>query len=58
MSLFLASKLVEIAKARARTEARPVDVDTRHFAHALEDLPDEVLDQAVEIAGTQPGLSL
>jgi hypothetical protein len=35
-----------------------VDVDSRQFAHALEDLPDEVLDQAVEIAGTQPGLSL
>jgi hypothetical protein len=35
-----------------------VDIDTRQFVHALEDLPDEVRDQAVEIAGTQPGLSL
>jgi hypothetical protein len=35
-----------------------VDIDTTLFAHALEDLPDEVRDQAVEIAGTQPGLSL
>jgi hypothetical protein len=35
-----------------------VDIDTRQFAHALEDLPDEVRDQAAEIAGTQPGLSL
>ncbi len=35
-----------------------MDIDTRQFAHALEDLPDEVRDQAAEIAGTQPGLSL
>jgi hypothetical protein len=35
-----------------------VDIDVRRFAHALEDLPDEVRDQAAEIAGTQPGLSL
>lgn len=35
-----------------------MDIDMRHFAHALEDLPDEVRDQAAEIAGTQPGLSL
>jgi hypothetical protein len=35
-----------------------VDIDTRHFVHALEDLPDEVRDQAAQIAGTQPGLSL
>jgi hypothetical protein len=35
-----------------------VDIDIRQFAHALEDLPDEVRDQAAEIAGTQPGLSL
>lgn len=33
-------------------------MDVRHFAYALEDLPDEVRDQAAEIAGTQPGLSL
>jgi len=33
-------------------------MDMRHFAHALEDLPDEVRDQAAAIAGTQPGLSL
>jgi hypothetical protein len=33
-------------------------MDIRQFAHALEDLPDEVRDQAAEIAGTQPGLSL
>jgi len=30
----------------------------RHFAHALEDLPDEVRQQAAEIAATQPGISL
>ncbi len=35
-----------------------MDIDLRLFAHALEDLPDEVRDQAAEIAGTQPGLSL
>jgi hypothetical protein len=35
-----------------------VDIHTRHFAHALEDLPGEVRDQAAAIAGTQPGLSL
>jgi len=35
-----------------------VDIDTRQFAHALEDLPDEVRDQAAEIAGTQSGVSL
>jgi hypothetical protein len=35
-----------------------VDIDTRRFVHALEDLPDEVRDQAAEIAGTEPGLSL
>jgi len=33
-------------------------MDMRRFAHALEDLPDEVRDQAAAIAGTQPGLSL
>ena len=35
-----------------------MDIDTRQFVRALEDLPDEVRDQAAEIAGTQPGLSL
>ena len=30
----------------------------RHFAHALEDLPEEVRLQAAEIAATQPGISL
>jgi hypothetical protein len=30
----------------------------RHFRHALEDLPDEVRQQAAEIAGTGPGISL
>ena len=30
----------------------------RHFAHALEDLPEEVRQQAAEIAATEPGLSL
>ena len=35
-----------------------MDIDTRQFAHALEDLPDEVRDQAAEIAGTQSGVSL
>jgi protein-tyrosine phosphatase len=34
-----------------------VDVGTRHFAHALEDLPEEVRQQAAEIAATQPGTS-
>jgi hypothetical protein len=33
-------------------------MDIRQFAHALEDLPDEVRDQAAAIAGTQPGFSL
>jgi protein-tyrosine phosphatase len=35
-----------------------LDADTRHFRHALEDLPDEVREQAAEIAGTEPGISL
>ena len=35
-----------------------MDIDTRQFAHALEDLPDDVLDQAELIEGAQPGLSL
>lgn len=35
-----------------------MDIDIGQFAHALEDLPDEVRDQAAQIAGTQPGLSL
>jgi protein-tyrosine phosphatase len=30
----------------------------RHFRHALEDLPDEVRQQAAEIAGTEPGIGL
>jgi hypothetical protein len=47
-----------MAKAGTGRRARPVDVDTSQFAHALEDLPDEVRDQAAEIAGTEPGLSL
>jgi hypothetical protein len=34
-----------------------VDADTRHFAHALEDLPEEVRQQAAEIAATEPGIS-
>jgi protein tyrosine phosphatase (PTP) superfamily phosphohydrolase (DUF442 family) len=33
-----------------------VDADTWHFAHALEDLPAEVRDQAAEIAATEPGI--
>ncbi|HXT89354.1 MAG TPA: hypothetical protein VN714_08850, partial [Trebonia sp.] len=35
-----------------------MDIDMRHFAHALEDLPEEVRQQAAEIAATQPGISL
>jgi hypothetical protein len=35
-----------------------VDKDTTRVVHAFEDLPDEVLDQAAQIAQTQPGLSL
>jgi hypothetical protein len=35
-----------------------VDADTQQFAHSLEDLPDEVRQQAAEIAGTQPGIGL
>jgi protein-tyrosine phosphatase len=35
-----------------------LDADTRHFAHALEDLPEEARQQAAEIAQTQPGVSL
>ena len=34
-----------------------MDADSWHFAHALEDLPDEVRDQAAEIAATEPHLS-
>jgi hypothetical protein len=34
-----------------------LDADSRHVVRALEDLPDEVRQQAVEIAGTQPGIS-
>ena len=34
-----------------------MDADTRHFAHALEDLPEEVRQQAAEIAATEPGIS-
>jgi Tyrosine phosphatase family len=34
-----------------------VDADMRHFAHALEDLPEEVRQQAAEIAATEPGSS-
>jgi hypothetical protein len=34
------------------------DIDTQHFAHALEDLPDDAREHAAEIAGTQPGISL
>jgi hypothetical protein len=37
---------------------RPSDADTRHLAHALEDLPQDARQQAAEIAGTQPGISL
>jgi hypothetical protein len=35
-----------------------LDADTPHFAHALEDLPDEVRQQASEIAQTEPGIGL
>jgi protein-tyrosine phosphatase len=35
-----------------------LDADTQHFAHALEDLPEDARHQAAEIAGTQPGISL
>src|ERR1700728_4432490 len=41
-----------------RGRPRPLDADTRHFAHALEDLPEEARQQAAEIAQTQPGVSL
>jgi len=41
----------------AREKGATVDVEEDHFAHALEDLPEEVRDQAAEIAGTEPGLS-
>jgi hypothetical protein len=34
------------------------DAGRPHFARALEDLPEEVRQQAAEIAGTQPGISL
>lgn len=39
-------------------EGGTVDVEMRHFAHALEDLPEEVRQQAAEIAATEPGISL
>jgi hypothetical protein len=43
----------------ARPERRPAaDAGRPHFARALEDLPAEVREQAAEIAGTQPGISL
>jgi Tyrosine phosphatase family len=42
-----------------RKEGRELlDADTQHVTHALEDLPEEVRQQAVEIAATQPGSSL
>lgn len=34
-----------------------MDAGSRQFAHALEDLPEEVRDQAVEIAATEPHIS-
>ena len=34
-----------------------MDADDWHFAHALEDLPEEVRDQATEIAATEPRIS-
>jgi len=35
-----------------------MDTDSAHFAQALEDLPEEARQQAVEIARTEPGVSL
>jgi hypothetical protein len=35
-----------------------LDADTQHFAHALEDLPEDVRYQAIEIGVIQPGISL
>lgn len=35
-----------------------MDADKQHYAHALEDLPEDVRQEAIMIAGTQPGLSL
>jgi protein-tyrosine phosphatase len=35
-----------------------VDADTQHFSRALEDLPEDAREQAAEIAGTRPGISL
>jgi protein-tyrosine phosphatase len=35
-----------------------LDADTRHFARALEDLPEDARHRAAEIAGSQPGTGL
>jgi Tyrosine phosphatase family len=35
-----------------------LDADKQHYAYALEDLPEDVRQEAAMIAGTQPGLSL
>lgn len=35
-----------------------MDADTEHFAHAFEDLPDDVRHQAAGICGNQPSISL
>jgi protein-tyrosine phosphatase len=35
-----------------------LDADTQHFAHALEDLPEDARHQASVIAGARPGISL
>jgi protein-tyrosine phosphatase len=34
-----------------------VDAHSHHFAHALEDLPEDARQQAAELAGAQPGIS-
>jgi protein-tyrosine phosphatase len=36
----------------------PLDADTQYFAHALEDLPEDVRQQAIEIGVIQPGITL
>ena len=35
-----------------------MDADSPHFAHAIEDLPEDAWQEAAEIARTQPGISL
>lgn len=50
--------LLGCALEHGSSQGGTVDIDIRQCAHALEDLPAEVRQQAAEIAATQPGISL